>query len=192
MGRRSKIDLLPKAVREELERHFAAGDFAKDEALFALLKADGYDISRSSVQRRRQRFEEHLAALRLMTEESAAIVAVARDDEGQVNDALVRLVQSKLQGVLIELDLDTPNLTKIARAVADLGRASVGQKRWAQEMRARLEKEKVAAAAKIGQVTKAAGLSDAAEAKIRAVLFGIDPLRRPPTQTASGDNQNAE
>jgi hypothetical protein len=189
MGRQSKIKKLPRPVREELDRRLVEQGFAGYRGLEAWLFARGYQITKSALQRYGANFESSLAGIKLATEQAKAIISASPDDEATVNDALVRLVQSKLHNLLIEVDLDEPNLARIARAVADLGRATIGQKKWAQEMRERLDKEKTTAAEKIGAVTKAAGLSDEAEAKIRAALFGINPMRPMSHDTATAIRQ---
>ncbi len=58
-------------------------------------------------------------------------------DDGAVNDALVRLTQEKLFTVLVDLEVDPADvdIAKLAKAVAELGKASVAQKRWMAEAR---------------------------------------------------------
>jgi hypothetical protein len=184
MGRRSKIAMLPAEVRDELDRRLVKGNFANHQALADWLSEQGFEISRPAVQRHSQRFDAYLKTLKLATDEARTIVTTAPDDEGAVNDALVRLVQSKLHNLLIEVDMDEPNLARIARAVADLGRTSVTQKKWSREVRERLEAQKAIADQKIRGIAKEGGLSDDAEARIRKVLFEINPMRPMTHETA--------
>lgn len=51
MGLRSKIDLMPKEVRAELEKRIVEGGFANYRGLAKWLKDNGYAISRSAVHR---------------------------------------------------------------------------------------------------------------------------------------------
>jgi len=95
-----------------------------------------------------------------------------------MGDALLRLVQQKMFDVLVECEnpIDQDNLPKIARAVADLGRTTISQKRWREEMRDRLTAQKSAAAKKITEEETRGGLSPEAAATIRSILLNIDPL----------------
>ena len=103
-----------------------------------------------------------------------------------MTDALVRLVQEKIFAVLVEAEgIEEGQLARIARAIADLGRATISQKKWAEEMRDRLDEQKRAANAKIGELKQAGGLSDEAYEAMRALLLDIDP-------TATNERQSGE
>jgi len=85
-----------------------------------------------------QGFEERLAALKMASEQARAVVTAAPDEEGAVNEALMRLVQEHLFKLLMS-EGDQIDLPKVARAVAELGRASVVQKKWQTEVRGKAE-----------------------------------------------------
>lgn len=176
MGRQSKITKLPHALREELDRRLIEQGFAGYRGLENWLGDRGYEIKKSALQRYGASFEARLKALARANEEARAIVSAAPDDEAMLNDALQRLVQSRLYDLLIEIELDEPNLARVARAVADLGRSAVSQKRWSQEVRQRLEAQKKAADKALGKVSQDAGLTRETYETIRAILVGIDPL----------------
>jgi hypothetical protein len=158
MPRRPKITQLPSEVRGWLDDALAEGNFAGYEALAAELRARGYDVSRSSVHRYGQRLERKLAAIRASTEAARQIAAAAPDDADLRSAAVISLVQSDLFDALLALqEAETAEpgervklLASAARAIAEASRASVGQKRWAEEVRTRLD-ELERAAGKAGR-----------------------------------------
>lgn len=168
MGRRSKISTLPAAVKQWLDGALVEGNFAGYEALEAELKTRGFDIGKSSIQRYGSAFEQKLATLKLASEQAKAIVTATGDDEGAVSEALMLMVQEHLFNLLNSGD-GRFDLPKIARAVADLGRTTVTQKKWQTEVRARA----AAAADAVEQIARKGGLSEAAAAKIRNRILGI-------------------
>ena len=90
-----------------------------------------------------------------------------------VNDALVRLTQEKMFSILMEMnvDPDAVDLPKLARAVAELGKASVAQKRWQAEARKQALEE---AAARVDTAAQARGLNaDEARFWREQVLMGM-------------------
>jgi hypothetical protein len=138
MPRRSKIETLPKAVKAWLDAALVEGNFSGYELLEAEIKAKGYQIGKSSIHRYGSEFERKLATLKLASEQARAIVTAAPDDEGAVSEALMRLVQEKLFQVMLnfEVDPDKPlNIAAAAKAVAELARATINQKRWQAETR---------------------------------------------------------
>lgn len=147
MPRRPKVVDLPKDVRAWLDEALAEGNFCGYETLSAELKRRGYDISRSSVHRYGQRLERKLAAIRASTEAARQIAAAAPDDSDLRSAAVISLVQSDLFDALLALQeaehADPADRVKLlaaaARAVAEASRASIGQKRWADEVRERLD-----------------------------------------------------
>ena len=153
MPQRSKVDLLPDGVREELEKRLLKGGFSGYRELSAWLTDQGFEISKSSLHSWGQNFEDRLGALRRVTQQARAIVAENPDDDGAVNDALIRLVQEKAYGALMdmEIDPDAIDLPKLMRVIADLSRASVSQKRLMAEVRKR-DTEKLDAAVAAGEI----------------------------------------
>jgi hypothetical protein len=117
------------------------------------LKEQGFEISKSSLHSWGQIFEERLGALRKVTQQARAIVAENPDDDGAVNDALIRLVQEKAYGALMDMEIDPEkiDLPKLMRVIADLSRASVSQKRLMAEVRKR-DSEKLDAAVAAGEI----------------------------------------
>ncbi|MFV3367544.1 DUF3486 family protein [Pseudomonas sp. NY15435] len=168
MPPRSKVKQLPPSVKEWLDQSLVESNFSGYEALSAELEARGFSIGKSALHAYGQNFEDRLAALRQSSEQAQAVVRAAPDDEGAVNEALMRLVQDHLFKLLMasEGKLDLP---KVAKAVAELGRASVVQAKWKAEYRDRAED----AAAKVEKIAKKGGLSADTVAEIRREILGV-------------------
>jgi hypothetical protein len=172
MPRRSKVEQLPPEIKAWLDQALVQSNFSQYELLSAELKKRGCEISKTGLHRYGQDFEERLKTLRLVTEQARAVVQASPDEDGAVNDALVRLTQEKMFGILMEInvDPDSVDLAKLARAVAELGKASVAQKRWQMEAR----KSALAEAAKeAGIAAKSVGLTDDAVEQIKRRILGI-------------------
>jgi len=131
---RSSVELLPDEVRRDLEKKLIQGGFAGYEALADWLGEQGYEISKSSVHRYGRKFEDRLRALKVATDQAKAIAEASEDDAGAMNDAIIRLVQTKAFEVLVELDVDDKSLPRIGQMVAKLAQAAVRQKKWQTEM----------------------------------------------------------
>ncbi len=140
MPRRSKIAGLPPELKEWLDAELVRRGFADYVQLAEDLKAQGAEVSKSAVHRYGTQFEARLAQLKVSTEQARAVVQASPDDEGAMNEALIRLTQDKLFGPLVELDVDpeSVNITKVTKSIADLARASVTQKRWQMDVRAKV------------------------------------------------------
>ncbi len=123
MPARSKIIQLPDEVRKRFEQKLITGGFRDYEALSEYLKAEGFEISRSAVQRFGQKFQSRLAAVKIATEQAQAISEAAGDDTGAVSDALTRLCQQKIFDLLINMEDPAPgnvDLSKVGVTVARL------------------------------------------------------------------------
>lgn len=172
MPRRSKVEQLPADMKAWLDQALVQNNFSQYELLSAELKKRGCEISKTGLHRYGQEFEERLKTLRMVTEQARAVVQASPDDDGAVNDALVRLTQEKMFGILMEInvDPDTVDLAKLARAVAELGKASVAQKRWHMEARKQALEE---AAKEAGIAAKSVGLTHDAVEQIKRRILGI-------------------
>ncbi|MBO1856813.1 DUF3486 family protein [Burkholderia cenocepacia] len=176
MARRSKIETLPKPVKEWLDRRLVDGSFSDYRGVVDELNEQlhqyGLVISKSGLQRYGQSFEEKLKAIKLVTEQARAVVAASPDDDGAVNDALIRLTQEKMFSVLMDLEVDpeTIDLAKFARSVADLGKTAVQQKKWEAEARRNALEQ---AAREAGAAGKSMGLTDEAVEQIQQRILGV-------------------
>ncbi len=168
MPPRTKVEALPAEVKAWLDKTLVEGNFSGYEQLEDELKARGHTIGKSSLHRYGSAFEQKLASLKVASEQAKAVVTAAPDEEGAVNEALMRLVQEHLFNLLMA-DGGKMDLPKVARAVAELGKASVTQAKWRAEVRAKAEAA-AEAAAKIG---RKGGLSEESVAEIRRKILGI-------------------
>lgn len=177
MPPRSKVEQLPTDVREELDRRLQSNGFANYVQLSEWLAEKGYPIGKSALHSYGQDFEARLGSLRKVTEQARIIVSENPDDDGAVNDALIRLTQEKVFGLLIDMEIDPEDvdLVKLTRAIADLSRASVSQKKLAREIRAEVADEAEAA-------VKEMGLTADRAAELRHKLLG----RIKPKEAADG------
>jgi len=170
MPPRSKVAQLPAEVKAWLDAALIDNNFSGYQQLEEELAARGFKVSKSALGRYGQEFEDRLSALRMSSEQARAVVQAAPDEEGAVNEALMRLVQDHLFKLLMA-EGGKVDLPKVARAVAELGRASVTQKKWQAEVR---EKTRAAAEA-VATVAKKGGLSADAVDTIRREILGIAP-----------------
>ena len=141
MARRSKVHSLPPELKEWLDAELVRRGFGDYVQLAADLKERGADVSKSALQRYGSPFEERLAKLKMATEQARAMVEAAPDDEDNLGAAVVRLTQERIFGVLMELDIDADNVdvNKLFKNAAEIGKASVTQKRLSLEVRAQVE-----------------------------------------------------
>lgn len=168
MPPRSKIKQLPPEIKQWLDRSLIEGNFSGYELLEQELSERGFVIGKSSINRYGQEFEQRMRALKLATEQAKAISDSVPDDEGAMNDALIRLVQQKAFETLLKMEEGAP-MKEIGLMVARLSNATVKQKQWATEVR-----EKAATAADaVEKIAKKGGLSPAAVKEIRSRILGI-------------------
>lgn len=168
---RSKIELLPDEVLAELNERLVKGRFSGYDALAAWLTEKGFEIGKSSLHRYGQKFEDKLAALQLATQQAKAVVDSAPDDDGAMNEALMRLIQERLFGILRDMNVDLKkiNVSSLVRSVAEFTRANVTHRKY----RATVREAKQAAAATVAKLAKKGGLSKTTAAEIRREILGI-------------------
>ncbi|WP_165674961.1 DUF3486 family protein [Metapseudomonas otitidis] len=173
MPPRSKVAQLPAEVKAWLDQALVENNFSGYEALSAELGERGFTIGKSALHAYGQGFEERLASLRMASEQARAVVQAAPDDEGAVNEALVRLVQEKLLQVLLAAD-GKLDIGKVGKAVAELVKASVVQKKWSAEHRRAIRAEFAAEAAEAvsEELRGQDGMSEQLEERIRGILLG--------------------
>lgn len=170
MPPRSKVAGLPAEVKAWLDQALVESNFSGYELLSEELESRGYSIGKSALHRYGTEFEDKLAALKMASEQAKAVVQAAPDDEGAVNEALMRLVQEHLFKLLMATNAEKPiDLPKVAKAVAELGRASVVQKKWHAEFREKAE----AAAARVEKIAKKGGLNATTVDEIRREILGM-------------------
>lgn len=139
----SAIDNLDPDQRQALERELIRRNFKDYAGLVAWAAEYGLEISRSSAHRYGQKIQRKLNAVKASTDAARLIAEAAPDDADLRSAAVISMVQSELFEVLLNLQeaeaTDDPQqrvelMAKAARGVADLSRASVGQKKWQQQV----------------------------------------------------------
>jgi hypothetical protein len=169
MPKRPKVLELPQELRAWLDQALIANGFADYGQLATALKAQGHQVGKSSLQRYGSVLEKRLATLKVATDQAKAIVQASPDDEGAMNEALIRLTQEKLFGVLLEMDVDpaTVNLVKLTKSIADVARSSVTQRKWAAIARQELLEEQ---RKKLEAMPTKGGVTPETKAAIREAL----------------------
>ena len=169
MARRSTIEKLPEDVRRWLERALTESGFSGYNELESLLRERGYVISKSAIHRYGQKIERRYGAIR----EGAA------DDQDARSEAVIALIQTELFESIVQLqeaeegEVDPKErvalLSKVAKNVATLSRASVNLKKFQSEVRARAQQ----AASNAEKIARKGGLSSDAVQALRREILGI-------------------
>lgn len=176
---RPAVSLLPESVRAELDRRLVQSGFGDYENLSAWLAEQGFQIGKSSVHRYGQGLERKLSAIKASTSAAAAIADAAPDDADLRSAAVISLIQTEVFDVLVTLqeaeDADPAERLKLmsraAKSIAELSRASVNQKKWQKDIEAKIRAEERARAAEDAtSAAKAAGASSDTIAVIRRAL----------------------
>ena len=176
-----KIKRMPADLKEKLDQLLSDGTFHSCRQLAKWLGDNGFEISHAAIHKYGQRFERKLEAVRMATEQARIVCEQFKDDDVQMQSALMRLVQTRLFEVLTAANdmgqgsaneegatIAPVNITALARSVSGLVRAESEQRRWAERARAG-----VAEAEKKVDEAQAKGLSKDAAAQIKAVLLEI-------------------
>lgn len=181
MPPRSKVFDLPQELREELNQRLVSSGFQDYEGLTDWLEERGFKVSRSSVHRYGQdlqeEFEEAMGDVRKTTELARAMATDQEDQSGHLIDATARIVQDQLLRIAIAMrkaEEDPAKAAKqlgsVTRALAEIGRVSLGQKKWAAEVR----KEVVQEAAEAAEtVARQQGLTSENVSQIKNQILGI-------------------
>lgn len=149
MGRASSITALPEDVRRWLERALSEQGFAGYEALEAMMRDKGYAISKSAIHRYGQKIERRMAAIKASTDAAQLIVEAAGDDQDARSEAVIALVQTEMFDSIIAIqeagdeELSPSDrlgmMSKAAKNIATLARASIAQKQYKATVLKRLE-----------------------------------------------------
>ncbi|HKM99885.1 MAG TPA: DUF3486 family protein [Candidatus Binataceae bacterium] len=173
MSKRSTVyTVLPQNLREELDAKLIANGFSCYIPLSQWLDSKGFKISAGSINRYGWRLERRWEPVRLATEQAKAIIRAAPDDDGAMYDALIRLIQEKLFNVLVQfgsMGSEKLAIGELAELVVTVGRASLDQKKFVLEKRARKVRK---AGEETGGAEKYKGISPETERKIRDALAG--------------------
>lgn len=182
MPRRSKVLELPEDLRQALDQRLVAGGFSDYAGLAEWLNGElaarelELTISKSALHRHGEQFESRLDRLRVATEQARALTEGSEDEDGVLNEALVRLVQTETFEMLMtlgDLELEPQQkaglLGKMNLAISRIVRASVKSKEWRQEVKERVR----SAAEQVKDAAKRGGLSAEVIREIEEQVLGI-------------------
>ena len=141
MAPRSKVHTLPPQLKEWLDNELIARGFGDYVQLAADLKARGAEVSKSALQRYGSPFERSLAKVKMASEQARALVDAAPDDEDKLGSAVVRVTQQKILNLLMDIDIDAEDvdINKLFKNAAEIGKASVTQKKFSLAVRKEIE-----------------------------------------------------
>jgi hypothetical protein len=196
MAKRSTIKTqVPRPIQDEFNARLVAGGFADYEGLTEWLNErlaeEGLSvrISKTSAFRYgaefQEQFERDMAEQRQLYQIAKTSLADNQDPEGVVREATIRTMQTRLLRISIALrDAeeagDDPHLlaetsSKIAKAIADLGRMDIQAQKYKREVEAQIKREALEEAAeRVSEAAKAQGLDiDQAKFWREKVLMGV-------------------
>lgn len=178
MARPSNIDALPNEIRQALDKLLLDNNFCAYDSIAEYFKQRGYQLSKSAVHRYGQKLERRLQAIKASTEAAKLLAENVDDTENHLSGSVISLVQTELFETLLNLqeaeEVSEPSermelLSKAAKSIAELSRASIANKKWQVEVRSKAE----AAATKVEGIARKVGLSAEAAAVIRREILGI-------------------
>jgi hypothetical protein len=183
--RAGKIRRLPEDLKIELDRRLEAGTFRSFRILSDWFAEKGYEISHTALSKYRLKFDRRLEAIRLASEQARIVCEQFKDDDVNMQGALLRLVQTHLfqmlyavkeeeisttgaTGTRVKEKIAPINITALARSVSGLVRAEAENRKLAERARSA-----VAEATKKVDEAREKGLSVDAADQIRAALMEI-------------------
>lgn len=178
MPRQSHIDALPTDLRQILDRLLLDSSFSGYEAIANYFKERGYSLSKSSVHRYGQKLEQRLQAIKASTDAAKLIVAQTNDDADALGGSVLSIIQSELFEALINIQeaegMDDVGeritlLSKAAKSIAELSRASINTKKWQIEVRTKAQ----VVADKAAQMMSAGGMSAETVEMLKREIMGI-------------------
>ncbi|MDX2110612.1 MAG: DUF3486 family protein [Verrucomicrobiota bacterium] len=180
----SSISQLPEATRKALDHELLKRSFSGYADLETWLGDQGFRISKSAIHRYGQDFASKIEAIRKSTDLALALREQLGDDSGAMNDASIRLGQHLLFEIMQRIDpdeVDCVDVPKLMRALADLSRASVTQKKWQTEYEAEIRARSTEAAEAVANVAKTAGVTADGIAFMRRQILGIPQAKSSPS-----------
>lgn len=183
MPPRPAIDLLPEAVKDELNQKLVESGFGGLVALSDWLAAQGYEISKSSIgvysKGLKASMEKSLGRARERMAIAKALKGASDEDKAALMEANEMVAMDQIMDmfdVIGDMDIDgrMAALPKLVRAIADLNRSAVGSAKWKREFEQQArEQAKLAAAEAAAKSAKDAGVSEETIARIRRDVLGM-------------------
>jgi hypothetical protein len=147
MPARSIIDQMPAEARDWLKAKLEETNFSRfveiTDEFNTWAEEHGIEVrvSKTGLFRFAKNWKEKVEVLREVTHFARSVRGQLGDDEGAVNDVGLQLLQGKIFQLAVEEEIDPKTLSSLARAMADLSRASVMQKRWGTEYRDKMQQK---------------------------------------------------
>lgn len=182
MAKRSALEKLPAGVKKWLEEQLASNGFSEYTEITKQLNEMGISIGRSSVHRFGYQLQERLKDIKEATEAAKIIEAQAVDAGDALGGAVMGMVKTELFNVMVDLkkaegEEDSAEravlLSKVAKSVADLSRASIAQKKHAAETAEKIDAKLKALEAESTQVKGKGKLDAETLRRVRTELYGI-------------------
>lgn len=148
MPNNSVFDGLSPEEIAKIEAEIANRNFKGYSDLSDWCKSHGWEIERGALWNRGSKLKKQLQNVKNATQVAKMYVDVSADDAGALSEATLSLVQSGLFEVLSSMqeaeETDDPSeriklFSTAARAAADVGRASISQKKWRIEVKTKLD-----------------------------------------------------
>ncbi len=168
----STIDQLNKEDRAWLEKRLLDKNFSDYDGLMALLQERGLEVSRSALGRFGKKYKDYVRDIRRSTDMAVMLSREVGDDMNAVGDATIRMMQVQLFDALQDYDftkLQDAKPHQLISALADLNRATVGQKKWMADVKQRVKE----VADTIEKTVEGAGASEESIALFRKEILGI-------------------
>jgi len=159
---------LPQEVRREVDRLLIEGS-ATYEEIKAFLASRGHDISKSAIYRYGRKFLIAYRKLRVVQDQSRALVADAGDDAMLLEEAAAKIFAQKIVEAQLEGAFDVLALPRLLSDFAKLQSSSIMRER----LKAQLRKKVSVAAEHAVKVARSGGLTEEKAAEIRKKILGI-------------------
>lgn len=178
MAKRSAVEMLPKEVKQWLDKALADGNFSGYTLLETEMKERGFNIGKSSIHRYGQKLENKLSAIKASTQAAIAIQEAAPDDADLLNQSVMQMVQTEVFNSLVALQeagaeenpvIRLRMMTGAAKGIAELSRASVNLKKHKLDVQ---EKAK-SVVQSVTEKARKGGLTEAAIREIEEQILGI-------------------
>jgi hypothetical protein len=181
MGRRSSVDRLPKAVKDQLERMVADDRLTLDEMREQIARLYGAEHApaRSPLWRWQQKFKATAERLKESREIARGVVdELGTAPDGDQGRAMVEVLSALVMKLMMtaaerdELDLDEiRHLARVVKQTAEAQqKAILNTKEIEQAAREKLLREQ---AAKVDQLEKSKGMSAETADQIRRQILGL-------------------
>lgn len=179
MAKRSQVELLPTAIRHELERKLSENGFGNYTALTQWLGEQGYEISRSAIHRHGAKIQKRFANIKASTEAARLIAEGASDEADTRSEAVIAMLQTEVFDALIAIGELTENeldevtrldlMAKVAKNVAPLMSVSTRLKQFQNKLKADMDK----AFKTLENESKQGTLDEHTLKRIRTEVYGL-------------------